>query len=198
MQTPRKRGIIKIMNKTWKASTSFVLLAGVLAIAPAFALDRNQNLPAASEAGPQANIEKQVRHQFLMLPHYSVFDNLEFRVDGRDVELFGQVRNPVLKSEAQNVVKRIEGVGSVTNKIEVMPLSNFDDRIRRATYHAVFSSSGLYRYAMGANPSIHIIVDNGHVTLEGYVGSEMDKNLAYVRANTVPGVFSVTNNLRIG
>lgn len=185
------------MNKNWKARTSLALLAGVLAVAPAFALDKGRNLPSASQGGPQAGIEKQVRHQLLMLPYYSVFDNLEFRVDGRDVELFGQVRDPVLKSDAQNVVKRIEGVASVTNKIEVMPVSNFDDRIRRATYRAVFSGPGLYRYAMGANPSIHIIVDNGHVTLVGYVGNEMDKNLAYLRANSVPGVFSVANDLRV-
>jgi hyperosmotically inducible protein len=185
------------MNKNWKARTSLVLLAGVLAVAPAFALDKGRNLASASQAGPQAAIEKQVRHQLLMLPYYSVFDNLEFRVDGRDVELFGQVRDPVLKSDAQNVVKRIEGVASVTNKIEVMPVSNFDDRIRRATYRAVFGGPGLYRYAMGANPSIHIIVDNGHVTLVGYVGNEMDKNIAYLRANSVPGVFSVANDLRV-
>jgi hyperosmotically inducible periplasmic protein len=139
-----------------------------------------------------------VRHQLLMLPYYGVFDNLEFRVEGHDVELFGQVRNPVLKSDAQNVVKRIEGVTSVTNNIRVLPLSNFDDRIRRATYRAVFGGPGLYRYATGANPSVHIIVANGHVTLVGYVGNEMDRNIAYLRANSVPGVFSVTNELRVG
>jgi hyperosmotically inducible protein len=183
--------------ENWKTRTSQVVLAGVLAIAPALALDRGQSLPPAAQAGPQGTIEKQVRHELLMLPYYSVFDNLEFRVDGRDVELLGQVRNPVLKSDAQNVVKRIEGVSSVTNNIKVLPLSTFDNRIRRAAYRAVFSGPGLYRYAMGANPSIHIIVDNGNVTLVGYVGNEMDKNLAYVRANSVPGVFSVTNDLRV-
>lgn len=185
------------MNKNWKVRASLILLAGALGMAPAFALDKTQTLPPASQAGPQLNMEKQVRHQLAMLPYYSVFDNLEFRVDGRDVELFGQVRNPVLKSDAQNVVKRIEGVASVTNNIQVLPLSNFDNRIRRAAYRAVFGGPGMYRYAMGANPSIHIIVNNGNVTLVGYVGNAMDKNLAYMRANSVPGVFSVTNNLQV-
>ena len=185
------------MNRNWKTRTSFLLLAGALTIGPAFALDKNQSASLTNQAGPEASIEKRVRHELLMLPYYSVFDNLEFRVDGRDVELSGQVRNPVLKSDAQNVVRRIEGVASVTNNIQVLPLSNFDNRIRWQTYRAVFGASGLYRYAMGANPSIHIIVDNGHVTLVGYVGNEMDRNIAYLRANGVPGVFSVTNNLRV-
>lgn len=186
------------MNKNWKARTSLVVLAGVLVIAPAFGLDKGRNPASAQAAGPQAYLEKQVRHELLMLPYYSVFDNLEFRVQGRDVEIFGQVREPVLKSDAQNVVKRIEGVAGVTNNIKVLPVSNFDDRIRWATYRAVYGGPGLYRYAMGANPSIHIIVDNGNVTLVGYVGNEMDKNIAYLRANSVPGVFSVTNDLRVG
>lgn len=198
METLREKGIIKIMNRIWKARMPFVILAGALAITPAFGFDKTQNPPVASQTAPEANLEKQVRHTLLMLPYYTVFDNLEFRVHGRDVELFGQVRNPVLKSDAQNVLRRIEGVGSVTNNIEVLPVSNFDERIRRATYRAVFGGPGLYRYAMGANPSIHIIVDNGHVTLEGYVGNDMDRSLAYLRANSVPGVFSVANHLRVG
>jgi hyperosmotically inducible periplasmic protein len=185
------------MNKIWKERLPLLALGLLMAIAPGFGFDKGQNLPSANPTAPEAYLQKQVRHELLMLPYYSVFDNLEFRVDGRDVELLGQVRYPVLKSDAQNVVQHIEGVGTVTNNIQVLPLSNFDDRIRRTTYQAVFSGPGLYRYAMGANPSIHIIVDNGHVTLVGYVGNAMDKSLAYMRANSVPGVFSVTNDLRI-
>jgi hyperosmotically inducible periplasmic protein len=131
------------------------------------------------------------------LPYYNIFDNLEYQVDGNLVILSGQVTQPVLKSDAENVVKRIEGVESVTNNIEVLPLSPSDDRIRLATYRAIFGADGLYRYAMGANPSIHIIVDNGHVTLVGVVANQMDKNIAGIRANGVFGVFSVTNNLRV-
>jgi hyperosmotically inducible protein len=113
----------------------------------------------------------------------------------RTVTLLGDVTRPVLKSDAGNVVKRLPGVTNVVNDIKVLPLSPFDNRIRVATYRSVFGYAGLYRYAMGTNPSIRIIVDNGHVTLKGVVANQGDKNLAYIRANGVPGVFSVTNDL---
>jgi hyperosmotically inducible protein len=138
-----------------------------------------------------------VRHELVMLPYYSVFDNLAYRVDGNTVTLYGQVTRPTLKSDAARVVKRLEGVDQVVNKIEVLPLSPFDDRIRLATYRSVFGFGGMYRYAMGALPSVHIIVENGHVTLEGVVDNQADKNIATIRANGVPGVFSVTNNLQV-
>jgi hyperosmotically inducible protein len=152
-------------------------------------------LTAASK--PEGNLADKVRHQLVMLPYYNIFDNLAYRVDGNTVTLYGEVTRPVLKSDAERAVKHIEGVGQVVNEIKVLPLSPFDDRIRRATYRAIFGYGGLYRYAMGANPSIHIIVDNGHVTLEGVVSSQMDKNIAGIRANGVPGVFSVVNDLRV-
>jgi hyperosmotically inducible protein len=113
------------------------------------------------------------------------------------VILTGDVTQPVLKSDAEHAVKRIPGVTNVVNNIRVLPLSPFDNQTRRAVYRSVFSFGSLYRYAMGANPSIHIIVDNGHVTLKGVVDNEGDKSLAYIRANGVPGVFSVTNELRV-
>lgn len=148
---------------------------------------------------PQANayLIHQVRHELVMLPYYGVFDNLEYKVMGNHVELLGQVVDPTLKSMAGNVVKDIPGVASVTNNIKVLPVSSFDDCIRVAEYRAIFGRDGLYRYAMGAIPAIHIIVDNGHVTLVGEVASKMDKTLAGIEANGVPGVFSVTNNLRV-
>jgi hyperosmotically inducible protein len=152
-------------------------------------------LTAASK--PEGNLADKVRHQLVMLPYYNVFDDLAYRVDGNTVTLYGEVTRPVLKSDAERAVRHIEGVGQVVNQIKVLPLSPFDDQIRRATYRAVFGYGGLYRYAMGANPSIHIIVDNGHVKLEGVVSSQMDKNIAGIRANGVPGVFSVTNDLRV-
>jgi hyperosmotically inducible protein len=132
-----------------------------------------------------------------MLPYYSIFDDLSYRVDGSTVTLFGQVTRPTLKSDAANVVKRIEGVTAVRNEIEVLPLSPMDDRIRRATYRAVYGYGPLQRYAMGALPPIHIIVKNGNVTLSGVVANEGDKNIANIRANGVPGVFSVKNELRV-
>jgi hyperosmotically inducible protein len=142
-------------------------------------------------------LARQVRHELVMLPFYGVFDNLAFKMDGRTVTLLGQVTRPTLKSDAENVVKDLEGVEKVVNNIEVLPLSPMDDRIRLATYRAVYSTQGLDRYALQAVPPIHIIVNNGKVTLEGVVANEMDKNLAGVKANGVSGVFSVTNNLRV-
>ena len=143
------------------------------------------------------SLVREVRHELVMLPYYGIFDNLAYRVDGRVVTLFGQVSRPTLKSDAENVVKQIEGVERVINEIEVLPLSPNDDGIRRAVYRAIYSSEPLQRYAMGAVPSIHIIVKNGNVTLEGAVGNEGDKNIAGIAANGVSGVFTVTNHLVI-
>lgn len=148
-----------------------------------------------SEEKYRAKLSKEVRHELVMLPWYSVFDNLAFQVDGDKVTLIGQVTRPTLKSDAENVVKSIEGVASVVNKIEVLPLSPMDDQLRRALFRAIYSEAGLSRYANMAVASIHIIVNNGNVTLEGVVDNEMDKNLAGLRANQVPNVFSVKNNL---
>ncbi len=156
-----------------------------------------QPRPRRYPARARERIEREVGHQLRMLPYYSVFDNLEFRVVGYRVELFGHVVRPTLKSDAAVVVKRIEGVERVDNKIEVLPLSPNDDRIRRAVYRAVYSQSALQRYALQAVPPIHIIVKNGHVTLVGVVASDMDRNIANLQANGVPGVFSVTNKLRV-
>jgi hyperosmotically inducible periplasmic protein len=155
--------------------------------------------PAAqrTSARGEARIAREVRHELLMLPYYNVFDNLAFQVQGNKVILLGQVSRPTLKSDAENVVKRIEGVDSVENRIEVLPTSPEDDRIRIAVYRAIYSEPALQKYAVMNIPAIHIIVKNGQVTLEGVVNSEADKNIAYLRANGVPGVFGVTNNLRL-
>jgi osmotically-inducible protein OsmY len=139
----------------------------------------------------------EVRHQLVTLPWYSVFDNLEYRVDGSEVTLLGQVVNPTLKIDAGNAVKNIEGVTKVVNDIEVLPPSPMDDQIRRAEFRAIFGEPALERYAMGSVSSLHIVVKEGHVTLEGVVASQFDKDLVNIRANAVPGVFSVTNNLRL-
>jgi hyperosmotically inducible periplasmic protein len=180
-----------------KGRAQFIAAFGLLIMAPVAVLARSNRQAAPQVLGTQAALEQKVHHELLMLPYYSIFDNLEYQVDGDRVTLSGQVTQPVLKSDAANVVKRIEGVEGVTNNIEVLPFSFSDDRIRLATYRAIFGADGLYRYAMGANPSIHIIVENGHVTLDGVVASQMDRNIAGIRANGVFGVFSVTNNLRV-
>lgn len=148
-------------------------------------------------AQAQERLERVVGHELRMLPYYSVFDNLEYRVNGYDVELFGQVTRPTLKSDSERIVKRIEGVEKVTNHIEVLPLSTYDDRIRRAVFRAIYSSSFLSRYALQAVPPLHIIVKNGNVTLVGVVATESESNVATIQANTVPGVFSVTNKVRV-
>lgn len=145
----------------------------------------------------QENLVKEVRHQLLLLPYYSVFDNLLFKVDGDKVTLMGQVVRPTLKSDAESAVKSIEAVASVDNQIEVLPVSAMDDQLRRAVFRAIYADPALSRYGMSALPSIHIIVKNGHVALEGVVDSESDRNLANLRANAVPNVFSVTNNLTV-
>jgi len=142
-------------------------------------------------------IIREVRHELVMLPYYGVFDNLAYKVDGYTVTLMGQVTRPTLKSDAENVVKKIEGVEHIKNEIEVLPASPGDDRIRRAEYRAIYGDTVLSRYALQAVPPIHIIVKNGNVVLEGVVATEADKNVAGIRANGVSGVFSVTNILRV-
>lgn len=155
--------------------------------------------PAQEQRGTRAQerIVHEVRHELVMLPYYSVFDDLSFQVDGGTVTLLGQVTLPVLKSDAENVVKRIEGVDRVVNRIEVLPLSPMDDRIRRAVYRSVYSLPGFERYAMQAVPPIHIIVKNGKVALVGAVANQADKDRAGLQANGVSGVFKVTNDLRV-
>jgi hyperosmotically inducible protein len=142
-------------------------------------------------------IAKEVRHELLMLPYLGVFDNLGYKVDGYNVTLAGQVTRPTLKSEAENVVKKIEGVEHVDNQIEVLPPSPMDDRLRRQLYRAIYGYPALQKYALGVQQPIRIIVKSGKVTLEGVVDSEADKNIANIRANSVSGVFSVTNNLQV-
>src|ERR1700739_2038548 len=160
---------------------------------------RSQNTShQRNEKKMQENLVKEVRHQLLLLPYYSVFDNLLFKVEGDKVTLLGQVVRPTLKSDAENAVKSIEGVASVNNQIEVLAVSPMDDQLRRAVYRAIYGDTVLSRYGMSALPSIHIIVKNGNVTLEGVVDSESDKNLANLRSSAVPNVFSVTNNLVVG
>lgn len=154
--------------------------------------------PTTGSPQYEAWLTKQVHHNLVTLPWYGVFDNLKYQVKGTEVVLSGQVVDPVTKSNAANSVKRLEGVTSVVNNIKVLPLSTMDNQIRYAEYRAIYSEPALSRYGMGAIPSIHIIVDNGHVALEGVVDNAGDRDVAALRANAVPGVFSVTNNLRVG
>ena len=177
--------------------TGASVLAVAMLLTPAAISAKGQDEPRhRNDRKMQDNLMREVRHQLLLLPYYSVFDNLMFKVDGDRVTLLGQVVRPTLKSDAENAVKSIEAVASVDNQIEVLPVSSMDDQIRRAVFRAIYGDPALSRYGFSALPSIHII-KNGHVTLEGVVDSEGDKNLANIRASSVPNVFSVTNNLTV-
>jgi len=170
-----------------------LLAVAVLSITTlGFAQDRDQ--PSAKS---QERITREVRHELLMLPYFTVFDNIAYKVDGYTVTLLGQVTNPSLKSDAERTVKHIEGVEKVDNQIEVLPASPFDDRLRRRLYRAIYGYPALEKYALGVQKPIRIIVKNGNVTLEGVVDNEGDKNFAGMRANGVSGTFSVTNNLQV-
>lgn len=170
----------------------------VLALIAALALSASA-VAAAPASSPQddARTANKVRKELVTLPYYGVFDNLAYKIEGSTVTLYGQVVDAVTRKDAENRVKRIEGVERVVNNIQVLPVSGFDNTIRVRTYRAVARQGGLYRYFMGANPSIHIIVNRGRVTLEGVVSNRMDSQLAYMAARQVPGVFEVTNNLRV-
>jgi len=133
-----------------------------------------------------------------MLPYFGVFDFIAYKVEGDTVTLLGQVVRPVLKSDAENAVKRIEGVEHVNNQIEVLPPSGMDDQLRLRLFHAIYGDPGLEKYALGVQKPIRIIVKNGHVSLEGVVDTQADKDLAGIRAKSVPGSFSVENNLQVG
>ena len=177
------------MKRNWM---SLVLLSFALAPSMIAQTELEQSVSPS-----EARIQKEVRHELLMLPYFDVFDYIAFQVKGDTVTLLGEVTRPTLKSDAENVVKHIEGVQQVINNIEILPPSPMDDQLRLALYRAIYGYPALEKYALGVQKPIRIIVRNGRVTLEGVVDSETDKNLVTVRANSVPGIFSVTNNLQV-
>lgn len=187
---PRCKNVyLTVMNQT-KIYKFFigVFATLLLTIVPAVAM-------AQGAIDPQ--LSRRVRRELVTLPYYGVFDNLAYNINGGNVTLYGQVVRPSTRSDAERRVKKIAGVTRVVNNIQVLPLSRFDDQIRVATYRSIANMGGLHRYLRGTNPSIHIVVDRGHVTLEGVVSGSGDRTLAYHAANRVSGVFSVRNNLRV-
>jgi osmotically-inducible protein OsmY len=181
-----------------------------------------QQQAVTSDVKQQANLKlaQEVRREIVMQPQYGVFDYIHFAIQGDTVILRGKASRPTLKSSIENSVKRIEGVNNVQNEIEVLPLSPNDDRLRAAVYASIYRDPALQRYTSNRGgprgvPSvaraaggitndppmgfhaIHIIVENGHVTLTGVVDSDMDLAIAEMRANSVPGVFSVDNDLQV-
>jgi hyperosmotically inducible protein len=179
------------MKRKCLFSATFLTL---LATAPIF---HAQGQDREVTAKAQERITREVRHELVTLPYYSVFDNLAYKVSGYTVTLVGQVTKPTLKSDAEKAVKSIEGVQNVVNNIEVLPLSSMDDQIRRAVYRAIYGQPGMEIYSIQAVPPIHIIVKNGNVTLTGAVANSGDKTRAGIAANGVPLVFSVTNDLLV-
>lgn len=205
------------MSKSCLIGLALLVLA-VSGFAQQAARDASQNAanaPAITVDGPvvadygknvaggdlaEQRIAKEVRHELLMLPYYSLFDNLGYSVQGRTVTLTGTLTSghAVTRNQAESVVKGIEGVDKVINDIKVLPPSPMDDRIREEVFQALVRAGGLSKYFWEAAPSIHIIVDRGHVTLDGYVMNEGDKNLAGITASTVPGIFGqIVNNLKV-
>ncbi|MCU1266419.1 MAG: transport-associated protein [Acidobacteria bacterium] len=189
------------MKKINLAAITAGLIMGVsfcgLTVQTATATPNRPVTTVPSDGPSQSRLAKQVRHKLLMLPYYGVFDNLAYSIDGSRVTLHGQVVRPSTRTDAARSVAGIEGVSQVVNKIEVLPPSGFDDSIRTRTYRALARTGGLYRYFMGSNPSLHIVVNRGQVTLTGVVGSKLDKQLAYMTARQVSGAFSVTNDLQV-
>ena len=170
----------------------FGVLALLLVASPSFAQAQRGSQPSPRFT---QRVQREVMHRILMLPYYDVFDAIGFKVEGYDVTLTGKVTRPTLKDDAANAIKHIEGVEHVNNRIEVLPVSFFDDGLRRDVFRAVYGYGPLQRYSLPPIKPIRIIVEHGNVTLEGLVDSQFDKNVAGIRANGVPGAFSVTNNL---
>jgi hyperosmotically inducible protein len=156
------------------------------------------NKQEAPVPGTDADLQQRIGHEVRMYPYYSIWDDISYRVSNGQVELFGAVNQPYKKSDIEHIVQRIPGVRSVTDEIKVLPLSNFDDRIRLAVARAIYRDPVLSRYALQPVGSIHIIVDNGHVTLTGVVSNDMEKNVAGIRAGGAGLSFgAVTNNLQV-
>ena len=189
------------MKRVLRVSLAVVLSLGMAGLAVAQSSGQPMQSSATGNVDTnqrmQQRVIKEVRHELAMLPQLSVFDNLAYKVDGSTVTLLGQVRNAILKDEAAQAVKHIEGVEKVDNQIEILPASINDDRIRRQVARALFSEPRLFNYAIQSNPPIHIIVKNGRVDLQGIVRDQGDKDVAGIMANGVPGVFAVQNDLQV-
>ena len=174
--------------------SKLVVVVVILLSLATFGFTQDRDQPSARS---QERITREVRHELLMLPYFGVFDYIAFKVDGGTVTLLGEVVRPSIKSDAENSLKHIEGVEKVDNQIDVLPPSSMDDGLRIRLYREIYGYPALEKYALGVQKPIRIIVKSGRVTLEGVVDNDSDKNLAGLRANSVPGIFQVTNNLQV-
>jgi hyperosmotically inducible periplasmic protein len=190
-----KEVTMNIRKNTWIPR---LLLATAVACGAGRAVAAAAPAAAAAATAPATNsLSGQVNHALSMMPRYTVFDSVAFKVRGTKVILLGAVTDPSIKSDAENAAKGVKGVTQVVDKIQVLPPSPMDDQTRQAEFHAIYDFPSLQRYGVGALKAIHIIVNNGHVTLVGTVDSKADADTANIRANSVPGVFSVTNQLTV-
>ncbi|HZE80635.1 MAG TPA: BON domain-containing protein [Candidatus Polarisedimenticolia bacterium] len=186
------------MRKGLHTFLAAVLVLGTTGLAFASSTDQaSQQVTSSTNQRIEQRLSGEVRHELNMIPQFTIFDNLAYRVDGKTVTLVGQVRDAIVKDSAEARVKHLEGVERVDNQIEILPASFNDDRIRRRVARAVFNDPRLFNYGIQSVPPIHIIVKNGHVNLEGVVRTQTDKDDAFIRANGVSGVFSVENNLQV-
>jgi len=192
----KEEGKKKVMKKLNLAAIFAALVIGIGTLSEATANAAGKtDRPSAPQS--YSRLSKEVRKKLVTLPYYGVFDNLAYSINGNTVTLHGQVVRPSTKTDAARNVATIAGVARVVNNIQVLPLSSFDDSIRVRTLRTLQRTGSLYRYFIGSNPSLHIVVDRGHVTLTGVVSSNLDRQLAYMTAQQVPGTFSVTNDLRL-
>jgi hyperosmotically inducible protein len=176
-----------------KSKVSKVLATAILVTAGLAGAATRDQAPSTDAA-----LERQILHEIRMYPNYSIWDDISFRVRNGQVELFGAVNQPFKKSDVDRIVRSVPGVTSISDQLRVLPLSNFDDRLRIQVARAVYSDPVLNRYALQPVGSIHIIVENGHVTLTGVVNNDMEKNVAGIRANSAGMSFgAVTNNLQV-
>jgi hyperosmotically inducible periplasmic protein len=183
------------LRYSWLPGGSIPAVAMLLVSAMAYAQTPPGTSAPQREEETRNALFRAVRHQLLQLPFYSVFDYVDFSIDGDKVTLTGQVQRPTLKTHAEAAVKSLEGVGSVVNNIETVPASASDHELGRNIYRAIYEDAILQKYAVEPIPSIHIIVKNGYVTLEGAVNSEADKTLAGGLAGKVANSTGLRNNL---
>lgn len=210
-----KKFLLWTMTAALCAGQGVVAQQKAATAAPQQQMEYNQKTWSPEDA---QRIVQQVRHELLSLTNYGVFDSLSFGIQGKTIVLHGYASRPVLKSDAERAVKKIEGVAGVVNQIKTLPLSTFDDQIRVGVYTRIYTQPALRKYTgspvgFGMFPSvarraggitqdppqgyhaIHIIVNNGHVILTGVVNNESDANIASMQANSTPGAFSVDNEL---
>ncbi len=152
----------------------------------------------AGATATDSDIAAKAAHEIRMYSRYTIWDNINIRVNAGNLELLGQVSQPFKKADLQRIVQRVPGVVSVANELEVLPVSFNDDNLRMRVARAIYRDPTLSRYAIQAVPPIHISVNNGHVTLEGVVNNDLEKQVAFMRASSAGLSFGpVQNNLRV-